>query len=96
MYRQGDVLIVPVPTLPATAVRQDGPAILAYGEVTGHAHTVDRGILWQAENATYLTVEELTEVRHQEHAAIPLAPGTYQIVRQREWTDEHEPRVVAD
>lgn len=41
MNRQGDILIVPVNEIPTDAVKVDrdaGRAILAYGEVTGHAH----------------------------------------------------------
>lgn len=98
LLRQGDVLIIPVARLPAGAVQRPatGLAVLAYGEVTGHAHTVAGGVLHTEGDVTYLTVEELTEVRHQEHAAIPLAPGTYRITRQVEWTDAMEPRQVAD
>lgn len=35
-------------------------------------------------------------VVHQEHAAEALRPGTYRVTRQREWTDQDEPRQVAD
>lgn len=41
--RQGDVLLVPVAALPAdcTEVPNDhGRIVLAYGEVTGHAHAI--------------------------------------------------------
>lgn len=37
MYRQGDVLLIPVPSIPAEAapnLRQDGPIVLAYGEAS--------------------------------------------------------------
>lgn len=99
MARQGDVLLTPVAKLPKGAKPQthDGPAVLAYGEVTGHAHTVERGQLYtDGEGLTYLTVEELTEVRHQEHGAIALDPGVYRVTRQREWTDAQEPIQVQD
>lgn len=97
--RQGDVLLTPVAKLPKGATKQShtGPAVLAYGEVTGHAHTVEHGQLYTDGNGlTYLTVEELTKVRHQEHDAITLQPGVYRVTRQREWTDADEPRQVAD
>lgn len=41
--RQGDVCLVPVPSIPAgcTEVPNDkGRIVLAYGEVTGHAHAI--------------------------------------------------------
>lgn len=43
IIRQGDVLLTPVATLPAgcTEVPLDrGRIVLAYGEVTGHAHAI--------------------------------------------------------
>lgn len=42
-YRQGDVLIQPVDSVPSDAIavaRDNGRSILAYGEVTGHAHAL--------------------------------------------------------
>lgn len=40
IYRQGDVLIRQIKSIPTeTTVRKNG--ILAYGEVTGHAHKVE-------------------------------------------------------
>src|ERR1700688_418630 len=43
MFRQGDILIVPVDQLPAGLKwieRENGRVILAHGEVTGHAHAI--------------------------------------------------------
>lgn len=44
MYRQGDVLIVPVKSIP-NELRSEvrGKVILAYGEVTGHHHRFENG-----------------------------------------------------
>lgn len=44
MYRQGDVLIVPIKEIPSD-LRYDVPdkVILAYGEVTGHHHHIKTG-----------------------------------------------------
>jgi hypothetical protein len=43
MYRQGDVLIIPVESIPErldAIDRDDGRVVLAHGEVTGHAHAI--------------------------------------------------------
>ena len=43
MFRQGDVLIIPVAKLPdclEPMKRERGRVILAHGEVTGHAHAI--------------------------------------------------------
>ena len=45
MFRQGDVLIIPIANLPAKlqkVPRENGRAVLAHGEVTGHAHAIKR------------------------------------------------------
>jgi pyruvate/2-oxoglutarate dehydrogenase complex dihydrolipoamide acyltransferase (E2) component len=45
MFRQGDVLIVMVAALAADArkrEREKGRVVLAHGEVTGHAHAIER------------------------------------------------------
>jgi hypothetical protein len=43
MYRQGDVLIIPVYSVPgnlAPVARENGRIVLADGEATGHAHAI--------------------------------------------------------
>lgn len=98
--RQGDVLLVRVGRIPQSAREQEakGRIVLAHGEATGHAHTVDgeRAKLSRTDGGvTYLTVAQLTEVLHQEHAPVTLKPGKYKVVRQREYTPEAI-RSVAD
>lgn len=99
--RQGDLLIEDfrgsMQGQPVAA--ENGRLILARGEATGHHHSVAAGagtLTLDEGGVMYLTLAELTDVQHQEHAAITLEPGTYRVTRQREWTDEDEPRQVAD
>lgn len=42
MWRQGDVLIIPIAELPkdAEVIQEGGDIILAHGEVTGHNHKI--------------------------------------------------------
>lgn len=100
-YRQGDVLLTRVSAAPeGTPVPPaHGRHVLAHGEATGHHHSVPAGagtLTRDGDGVTYLTLDELTELTHQEHAPIPLGPGAYLVTRQREWTDADEPRPVAD
>lgn len=108
MYRQGDVLIVPVaqsavPAALEQAARQPrdarGRLVLALGEVTGHAHAVvGPGELVREGGpfgAAWLHLPEGGRVVHEEHAAIALSGGWYRVVRQREYTPGAV-RVVAD
>jgi len=98
MYRQGDVLIIPTtdkPTGLSPVAPKAGRFILAEGEATGHHHSVDAAVCEMAaiDNRLFLTVGETTPVTHQEHAAIEINPGTYWVVRQREYDAGKERRV---
>lgn len=104
VFRQGDVLLVKVEkSLPAGAkdiTPKNDRIVLAYGEVTGHAHAVEeakvgKAKLWDAGAERFLQVIEKTALTHEEHSAIPLEPGLYEVVRQREYAPE-APRMVAD
>ena len=98
MIRQGDVLLVPREIPPAAKpVASDGRVVLAYGEATGHAHTVDAGTLYEtADGHRFLRLERSTQVLHQEHTALPLEAGTYQVVIQREYVAPEIDRRVLD
>ncbi len=97
LYRQGDVLIRRVPTIPTglqPVPLDQGRVILAYGEVTGHAHAVigDDVGFFAADLADleqrFLRIESEAQVVHEEHSTITLPPGNYRVVRQREYTPE--------
>lgn len=96
MFRQGDVLLVPIPDseLPEAVVpvARDarGSLILAFGEATGHAHAVrarDADLLADADDVDRRFLRIVTDamLAHEEHDPIPLPPGLYQVVRQREY-----------
>ncbi len=102
-FRQGDVMVRAVASLPAglTEVPRDaGRVVLAYGEVTGHAHAIRQSSakLFMAEDPgrRFLVIDgEAAELRHEEHGTIALAPGHYEVVIQREYSPE-EIRQVQD
>lgn len=102
LVRQGDVVLVAVTEIPVDAVtveRDRGRVVLAYGEVTGHAHALtEEGVtlLKAANQDVFLRVVEPASLRHEEHNRIDVPPGLYRVVRQREWTDAEEPIQVAD
>lgn len=98
MYRHGDLLIVPVASLPGAAVQESRDSVvLAYGEATGHAHRVEQAgaELWQHLNERYLVLARPGRITHEEHAAVELPAGIYQVIRQRVYTPA-EIRYVAD
>lgn len=103
LFRQGDVLVRQVEEIPTglrTVPRDNGRVILAYGEVTGHAHAVEGDVEFLAADLAdledrFLRVEAEAQVVHEEHDTITLPPGNYRVVRQREYTPEAI-RTVAD
>ena len=101
-YRHGDVFLKGINSIPkeAKAVKPEGDIILAYGEVTGHAHRVQgSGVeLLEVNGTRYLRVlaEAEAYLNHEDHGRIDLAPGFYEVVQQVEWTLEGETRNVTD
>lgn len=105
MFRQGDVLLVSVDAIPVDAVSCEvkGDVILAYGEVTGHAHRLApelvkpfaKGGVWSPTAERYIKAMEGATLTHEEHGAIALPAGNYRVVQQREYHPE-ELRNVAD
>jgi len=109
IYRQGDVLLKRVRTVPKNALEKinndnEKRIVLAYGEVTGHAHAIS---LAEAKEFTlekagvvvqrFLKVisEKGANLKHEEHSTIKLPKGVYEIVQQREYSPQ-EIRNVAD
>jgi hypothetical protein len=90
MFRQGDVLLLRVEATPGgeRLEPENGRLVLARGEVTGHQHSVAArdAALVEAAEGVYLQIMAPTPLEHQEHMAIWLQPGTYWVVRQREYT----------
>lgn len=94
IYRQGDVMLICVDSIPAggsPVARDKGRIVLAYGEVTGHAHAIEEEqvTMYEVDEALrYLDVQLEAFLRHEEHGVIALAPGFYRVVRQNEYTPE--------
>ncbi len=91
--RQGDVSLIPVFAIPAGAVEVKTEAtrvVLAYGEVTGHAHAIyentDQVKLWAFGKVKYLEVMATVMLRHEEHTHAEIAPGFYKLPVQVEYS----------
>jgi len=102
--QQGDVILVVVRDIPPDATRvQPGTRgyVLAEGEATGHAHTIEAAPnveLYERDGVLYLRVLECpVPMRHEEHDTAILAPRTYRVKRVREWDEfAEEARTVID
>lgn len=85
--RHGDVQVFKVENIPGDAKLLKGRKELAYGEMTGHAHRVDVGELFETKNGElYLRVEKLANLSHEEHKSITLEPGNYRVCVKRQYT----------
>jgi hypothetical protein len=98
IYRQGDVLLMRVRKLPAGAVEQpphQRGIVLAFGEVTGHAHVISpaKAKMWSAQAERYVQMLEDGALTHEEHSAINLPKGVYAVVIQTEYTPQALRRV---
>lgn len=91
LYQQGDVLIQQVSALPKGAqakAPESAGFVLAHGEITGHSHAiaVEPGVqLYTMEQILYLVADHDVTVTHQEHGAVSVPAGTYQIGQVREY-----------
>lgn len=103
LFQQGDILLQQIPALPQGAQakqRSPGRIVLAEGEVTGHAHAIEEaeGVqLYTMDQLLYLVVDHEVTVTHEEHGAVMLPAGTYQvgIVQEYDYLAE-EARKVRD
>lgn len=92
-YRQGDVFITKVDSIPAGAKPQEkteNRVVLEYGEVTGHAHAIaaDEATIYIEGARRFLEVCAKATLRHEEHGPIELEQGVYEFNRQREYHPE--------
>lgn len=99
VIRQGDVCLIPIASLPdgVKAVESKGRVVLAYGEVTGHAHAIYEPAkvrLWDAGAERFLQVLERCELRHEEHSPAVIEPGIYHLPQQVEYTPAELVRVT--
>ena len=86
--RHGDVILVPVKEIPAGAQKKE-KKVLAEGEVTGHAHRIDVGELFETKNGElYLKASEMTKVSHEEHITKTVDPGIYRVIIKRQYNPE--------
>jgi len=110
--RQGDVMLVRIDELPANLkpAKRDkiGRVVLAYGEHSGHAHTIrDPHVMSLSmagsDEVDFIEVggsgpatlnHEYESGKLAEHLPITLPPGAYKVVRQVEYSPQAIVRVV--
>lgn len=97
LWRQGDVFLIAVPALPKSG-RVERRAVLAEGEITGHAHRLEdpaSGQVFSVEDEMYLEVlADSATIVHEEHGPVTVPRGGYAIRIQREYSPQEIRRVV--
>jgi hypothetical protein len=100
LARQGDVLVLSAnrDAKPAASVPRDRDrVVLAYGEVTGHAHAIlDREaelytIPYSADRFLRIMAASGAALVHEEHDPITIPAGDYIVRIQREYTSADMP-----
>ncbi len=89
-YRQGDIGIFRIQSVPDGAQKQNKGRVivLGEGEVAGHRHEIletSKVDAYKLAEGLYLEVAEEIALVHPEHAQIALLPGSYEIIRQSEY-----------
>ena len=95
-YRHGDVIInqISKEEYDELSGLPKSNLTIAYGEVTGHHHTLKARsgtaqvlVSPETQEATAFRVDQKTELTHQEHKTISIPKGYYRV----EFEREHEP-----
>jgi len=103
-FRQGDVLLCAVNEIPmrAAPVPSDGDrVIVAFGELTGHAHAFaahqTQLFLDEPSGRSFVAIAEGgAALLHEEHDPIHVPQGHDELRRQREYTPQRQSRHIAD
>lgn len=106
-YRHGDVLVRKVDRLPkglSPVARDRGRVVLAYGEVTGHAHafSAPNVVMFRDTGSgtggkTFLSISGgPAALQHEEHATIDVPAGNYEVIGQVNYAPGAIPVRVAD
>ena len=102
-YRHGDVIIVEAEdTKDTTNLTERKEKVLAYGEVTGHAHRIkqengDVAIFEEKNGQLFFQVKsDKATITHEEHKPLELDKGNYHVYIQKEYDEFEEERRVRD
>jgi hypothetical protein len=97
--RQGELLIMRVKKTEDLKLKKLDHRILAEGETTGHKHELTTGILFDNDTwrgkGRFINIAQGKKalLEHPEHKTIEIEPGFYQVITQREYTEQGARRV---
>lgn len=94
-YRQGDLLLQSITSIPKSAKKLN-TLILLRGEATGHTHRIESGQVFSDSGLLYIALSNPTSLVHEEHSPIKLPKGLYAVKRQKEYASKDMVRLVVD
>lgn len=89
--RHGDVGLKVINKAEGEIINHNGSFTLAYGEATSHSHVItvpkldDMTVYRCADGGIIFTLKSEGRLTHEEHKTLIVPPGTYQIIREREY-----------
>ena len=103
MYRQGDVLLIPIIIEREVKTRKTARLVLAEGEQTGHVHVMEDVTMVEGLfREPVIVVDKPTPLKHvdqadaqADHPALLIEPGTYLVRTQREFEPEVESNQIS-
>ena len=86
LFRQGDVLIRKVPSIPKTAIPISS-SVIAEGEKPGHNHKLkgSQQVFETHEKQLYFKAKQTVILQHPEHNTLEIPAGCYIIQQQRRY-----------
>jgi len=87
IYWQGDVMLKEIESLPLKLIQRKN-GLVAEGEQTGHAHIIESGAVFEVLNQPsklFVVANQDTKIIHDEHHAISLKEGLYEVIIQKEF-----------
>jgi hypothetical protein len=96
-FRQGDVLLRKVPSIPKTAI-PTSTNVIAEGEISGHQHVLkgSHQVFEMHDKQLYLEAKQDVILKHEDHNTLTLPSGCYIIESQRRYDpfEDVEEKVV--
>jgi hypothetical protein len=87
MYRQGEVLIVPMQKGEKIKGSLKANKVIAEGEAMGHLHELEQGELYESEGQMFLKADKPSVLKHPEHGQMTIPKGRYEIIIQQEYEE---------
>lgn len=89
LLRHGDVPLLEVTKVEGKVVKHNGSQVIAWGEKTGHNHTIsvenlDDMEVRETSNGFILVLKAEGKLTHPEHKTLIIPPGTYRSFHERE------------